>query len=75
MKAKVGRWTAIQTCIPDTKEGNALWEKIERRTWGKHGYTVVNIAITKQEQPLMDIALAAIAEIDKKHGREVEMAG
>lgn len=54
MKLRVGEWTAVQYRLPKDGEGDELWEKIEQRTWGKLGQTLVTIRLTKAEQEIVD---------------------
>lgn len=54
MKRTVGRWTAIQNTLPknDQLSIEDLWDLIERRTWGKRGYSQVAIKLTKAQEKL-----------------------
>lgn len=55
---------------PQFEEGNALWDKIEQRTFGKVWSSLVSIALTKREQELIDQVLAAVAERANSGERE-----
>lgn len=56
MKRKVGRWTAIQNKLPDTPEGNELWDWIEYRTYGKLGQSDIAIRLTKDQEAMVEEA-------------------
>lgn len=53
MKRTVGRWTAIQTKLGATDDGdtpaNRLWDWIERRTYGKPGQSQVAINLNHEK--------------------------
>ena len=55
---KVVEWErTVQSRLPKSPEGDALWDKIERRTWGKLYQSVVAIALTKAEQTMVEETL------------------
>lgn len=56
-------WTQIQNKTNDDAEGNALYDKIERRTFGKLWQQDVSIALNKREQELVDGAKAKVEVI------------
>jgi hypothetical protein len=60
MKATVVEWTQIQNKTNDDAQGNALYDKIEHRTFGKRWQQEVAIALTKREQELVDEAKAKV---------------
>src|SRR5687768_13018889 len=49
MKMTCSQWTYLQDHLPQTPEGTTLWDKIERRTYGKWYQSQVAIALSKAE--------------------------
>jgi hypothetical protein len=56
VKHTVGRWTAIQNKLEKTEAGDDLWDLIEVRTWGKRGQSLISIALTPEQQGLVEEA-------------------
>lgn len=67
MKRVVGRWTAIQNGLEESKEANALWNLIERRTWGKRGQSLVAIKLNKEQEQMVIEAESKLAP-NEQHG-------
>lgn len=70
MKLTVEQWTRVQAHLPDerladdkpdySKPGNALWQKIEERTWAKRYQQNLAIKLTKDEQKMVDEAMTRV---------------
>lgn len=60
MKMSVTDWTRIQNKTNDDAEGNALYDLIEHRTFGKQWRQEVAIRLDKRQQELVAEAQAKV---------------
>lgn len=62
MKLTCQQWTDIQNRLPLDLFGDLLWHKLEAKTQGKLYSQNVAIRLGKDEQEVIDAALAEIAK-------------
>lgn len=62
MKLSVAAWTRVQNKTEDTDEGNALYDLIEARTFGKRWSAQVVIRLDPQQTILVERALVLVAQ-------------